>query len=147
MTVPLKQKNLFTGRWRTVKLPEPLEAQVQKAVVAHLQLRCRPDVVWWHTPNGGYRFKITAALLKALGVIPGVPDLIFICPQLVSVVSIAEVQTMSRVLGLELKTRKGKLTSHQNAFAARMRRAGAAYETANNIDDAIAILEQYGIMR
>src|SRR6516165_5059622 len=98
MTVPLKQKDMFTGRWRKVRLPEPLEDQIQKTLVKHLQLRCRPDVVWWHTPNGGYRFKITAALLKALGVIPGVPDLIFFWPQLVSVVSIAEVQTMSRVL-------------------------------------------------
>jgi hypothetical protein len=147
MTVPLKQKDLFTRRWRKVPVREPLEDQIQKALIKHLQLRCRPDVIYWHTPNGGLRFKITAALLKATGVIPGVPDLIFIWPQLVSVVSIAEVQTMPRVLGLELKSRKGKLTSHQNAFAARMRRAGAAYETANNIDDALAILEQYGIIR
>jgi hypothetical protein len=146
MTLVLKQRDLFTSRWRKVLERDPLEDEIQQTLIKHLQLRCRPDVIYFHVPNGGYRHKYTGALLKALGVIPGVPDLMFVWPQLVSVAGLPHVQIMPRVLGLELKTRTGKLTAAQIAFAARMRRAGAIYETANTIDDALAILKQYGIL-
>lgn len=34
-----------------------------------------PSVMIWHIPNGGHRHPAVAAKMKALGVVPGVPDL------------------------------------------------------------------------
>jgi hypothetical protein len=40
------------------------EAAIQRAVVDHLRLRARPDVLWLHCPNGEHRNPITGAKLK-----------------------------------------------------------------------------------
>lgn len=37
--------------------------------------RTHPDVLIFHIPNGGYRRPSEAARLKAMGVVPGIPDL------------------------------------------------------------------------
>lgn len=34
--------------------------------------------IWWHTPNEGKRHQITACIMKAMGMLAGVPDFIFI---------------------------------------------------------------------
>ena len=54
----------------------PSENSEQKALVAWLG-REFPDLPYYAVPNGGWRNIITAALLKLLGVKPGVPDLCF----------------------------------------------------------------------
>ena len=40
--------------------------------------------LWWHTPNGGRRWKLEAKRFKAMGVKPGVPDILiferWFCP-------------------------------------------------------------------
>src|SRR5215468_9411061 len=45
---------------------QPSEAQVHDAVVAHLRLRAKPDVLWLHVPNGGARDAKTGAILKRM---------------------------------------------------------------------------------
>ena len=49
---------------------------IQRAVCQHLRTRGSPGLVWWHTPNGGKRRTIEAAIMKGLGVRAGVSDLI-----------------------------------------------------------------------
>lgn len=39
-----------------------------------------PGLLWWHTPNGGYRHIAVAKLLKSMGTKAGVPDLACIVP-------------------------------------------------------------------
>jgi hypothetical protein len=51
------------------------EQIIHKAVAAHLRTRGARGAVWWHTPNGEYRSKPTAAILAGLGVRPGVADI------------------------------------------------------------------------
>lgn len=52
------------------------EQVIQRAVCQHLRQRSANGVVWWHTPNGGRRSPIEAAIFKGLGVCAGVSDLI-----------------------------------------------------------------------
>jgi hypothetical protein len=47
------------------------EQNIQRAVCQHLRTRGCPGLAWWHTPNGGRRNRIEAALFAGLGVRPG----------------------------------------------------------------------------
>jgi len=64
-----------------MKFPGPTEHQIQAAFVqwCHLAEPKYPGLrLGFAVPNGGRRNKITASLLKAEGVRPGVPD--WMCP-------------------------------------------------------------------
>lgn len=52
----------------------PLEDVEQITFVNEFRKSC-PDVLMWHTPNGGFRHAATAARMKQLGQLAGVPDL------------------------------------------------------------------------
>ena len=140
IAVPLKQRDLFTKRWSAVRGRDPLEEQIQAALVAHLHLRCRPGVIWFHVPNGGYRYKTTGAWLKAMGVRAGVADLIFIWSDAI------DMRKITRVLCLELKARGKKQRPEQQQFQTECGVVGAIYEVADSIDTALAIVKQYGII-
>jgi hypothetical protein len=51
---------------------------VQRTVCQHLRIRGARGLLWWHTPNGGKRRPIEAAIMKSLGVRAGVADLILV---------------------------------------------------------------------
>ena len=89
------------------------------------------DVLAFHPANGGRRGKAEAGRFKALGVVAGIPDVVVIAA--------------SRVYGLELKTRTGRVSERQKVIAERWRRAGGAYAVARSIDEARAILAAWGI--
>ena len=52
------------------------ESQLQAAVVEHLRLRAKPDVLWLHPANGGTRDIREAARFKRMGVLAGASDLL-----------------------------------------------------------------------
>jgi hypothetical protein len=52
------------------------EQVIQRAVVAHLQTRGVPGVVFLHPANGGYRSATEGSILKGLGVVAGAPDVL-----------------------------------------------------------------------
>jgi hypothetical protein len=54
------------------------EQQIQRAVFEHLAIRGAPAVFAFHPANGGWRTRVEAAILKAMGVRAGVPDVIAI---------------------------------------------------------------------
>jgi hypothetical protein len=113
--------------------PQQPEAAIQRAVIAHLRQRPAPGVFAFAVPNGGYRKPIEAAILKGLGVIAGVPDIIAIHE--------------GRVYCLELKAEGGRPSANQLAAIAAMERAGAYCAIAEGLDRAIACLEGWGILR
>jgi len=78
------------------------ERGLHKLCVQWLEL-ARPDILYWHPANGEVRSKRTAALLKAMGVKAGAPDLMFVLPD-------------GRFAGIELKAAKRKPTEEQLAF-------------------------------
>ena len=108
------------------------EAQIQKAVLAHLKARGAKDMVYWHTPNGGKRNVIEAVRFKAMGVRPGVSDLIFL--------------RNGEAFALELKAADGRPTENQLKFLSDFRNAGGHAVCAEGLNEAIAILETWKLL-
>jgi hypothetical protein len=112
--------------------PRP-EAAIQRAVFQHLRARGAPGVFAFHCPNGGYRKPVEAAILKGLGVVAGVPDVIAI--------------HNGRVFALELKAEGGRATPKQLDVLAAMEAAGAFTCIAEGLDRALACLEGWQLLR
>lgn len=130
--VHLKQRDLFTRRWRNVEQIDPSETGLQIALVARLHKGLRTQgVIWFHVPNGEHRDKRTAAKLKAMGVLPGVADLVF--------------DWNGRMLYLELKRVGGVMSASQKEFKERAERAGRLYAVAYSVDEAVGILRGFGM--
>ena len=47
-------------------------------MIQHLTWRARPGAFFFHVPLGGYRTCVEGAILKAIGTVAGVPDIICI---------------------------------------------------------------------
>jgi hypothetical protein len=152
MTTAPKQRDLLTGRWRMVAEFEPSELQLQISLVEWCRWRLRPDVIFWHTPNGEARDKRTAAKLKAMGVLPGVADLQFmwreqVLADLAPSAILTDERFRLRVLFLELKRKGGKQTETQDDFERAVSSTGAHYRCIDSIDDAMAVIERYGLTK
>ena len=110
------------------------ESVIQAAVFDHLRIRGVPGILAWHTPNGGYRSKIEARIFSGLGVMPGLPD-VFILKN-------------GCLHGLELKSPGGgRLTAAQIECHARLEAAGCKVAVAVGIDEALAQLETWNLVR
>jgi len=109
------------------------ETALQCTIVQHLQARGMPGLVFFHCPNGGYRTKAEAGILKAMGVRPGVSDLILL--------------HQNKTFALELKAQGGRATEEQMAFLSDADRAGAFTALATGVDAALATLEAWGVIR
>jgi VRR-NUC domain len=109
------------------------EAADQRAVIEHLAWRARPGVFAFHCPNGGWRSRVEGAILKAIGTVAGVPDIICIFE--------------GRCYALELKAERGRLTDVQRITHERLREAGAEVAVAHGVDEALARLEQWRLLR
>lgn len=118
---------------RKPALPRMSEDTIQKTLARHLRLRARHGVVWFHCPNGGARSARTGALLKAMGVLPGVADMIYLLPG-------------ARVVFHELKATDGEIEPSQAQFAADVRRLGFEHFVSFGLDDALAVAERVGVL-
>ena len=110
------------------------EQEIQKAVFAHLRQRGAQERV--RVSSGKRRLSHGLSrrrFFKAMGVVPGTPDVICIKD--------------GQVFGLELKAEGGKLSEAQRATIEAMRVAGAVVEVATGIDQALAALEGWGLLR
>jgi len=135
--IPFKQRDLFTRRWRNVRISAPKEHELQIQIVQVLQLVLRQNVVCFHCPNGELRNKAAAAKLRAMGVKRGVSDLAFFW---------ADPAKRFRALFLEIKRPGGKLTTEQAAFGLMMRTLGADFDVAYSIDEAIEAVGTRGLI-
>jgi hypothetical protein len=109
------------------------EQQIQKSVLSHLAWCAMPGVWWCHYPAGGWRSAIEAAILRGLGVIAGVPDILIV--------------HRGQLYALELKIAAGRLTAIQADTQAAMVRAGAIVATAHGVDEALGQLVMWGLIR
>lgn len=91
-----------------------------------------PDLLWWHTPNGGTRKIGEARKLKDMGVLAGVPDMTFILPG-------------GLVAFIELKAPKGRLEPSQKAFAEAAIKAGAAWAVCRSLEEVEATLRSWNV--
>lgn len=108
------------------------EAQVQRAVIDHLQRRGVKKLYWFHVPNGGRRGRIEGANFKRLGVKAGVPDLMLIHG--------------GRTYALELKREKGRASGKQLLAHLSLQEAGAIVATAYGLDEAVRQLEAWKLV-
>lgn len=107
------------------------EETIQRHVVARLRIA---RAVFCHVPNGSKATPQYRAKLKALGLEPGVPDLlIFSAP-------------IGRPCALELKTSTGRLSPHQRHWLAQLERLGWHAEVAYGLDEAYAQLITWGVL-
>jgi hypothetical protein len=109
------------------------EQQIQRAVFQHLALRGASTMFAFHPANGGWRSSVEAAILKGVGVKAGVPDIIAIKD--------------ARCYALELKASGGRLTPVQRDAHAALIAAGATVEVAYGLDNALAQMEAWGLVR
>jgi len=109
------------------------EQEIQRAVFDHIRSRGVPGLFAFHPPNGGYRRPIEASIMNGLGVVAGVPDVILL--------------HKGRFYGLELKARGGKSTPKQLEAVAKIGAAGGFACIAEGLDRALAVLEQWGLLR
>src|SRR5262245_58404644 len=109
------------------------EQQIQRAVFEHFRMRAAPGVIAWHTPNGGWRSKAEASILAGLGVRSGMPDVFAL--------------RNGRLFALELKPDGGRLTESQEQTLIALRAAGAEATHTHGLDQALAKLEQGGLLR
>jgi len=147
MTPREQQRDLFTRRWRGVRgeaTPDK-EVQMQIQLMNLLKWCLRPDVIKLHIPNGELRDKRSAAKLKAMGVLPGASDLLFLWKKYWE--DSEGSHTAPGILFLELKLPGKTATEEQIAFGLAVRLAGADYAVARSIEQALAELRTRGLLR
>ncbi len=91
-----------------------------------------PDIEVIHIPNGGYRRKIEAALLKGMGVKAGVADLLLLWKP-------------GRCGFIELKSdrRRCRISAEQQAFGIRMWERAIPYAVCTSIDGVSSVLKSW----
>ncbi len=113
------------------------EQLLQKAVVAHLRQRGVPGVVFLHPNNNiaarGRKAAILGGIAKGMGVRAGASDLLL--------------WHDGKSFALELKAPGNRPTEAQLEFIADMERAGAFTCVAEGLDRALAVLEQWQLLR
>jgi hypothetical protein len=122
-------KQAFRRPPRRRQQPERL---IHQALAHHLELRLPRDAFWWHPATGGKRSALTGSLMKSLGSKPGLPDMM--------------VLMNTRLYGLELKAPGGRLSDVQKECHARLREAGAIIGVATGIDEALGLLNTWGVL-
>jgi hypothetical protein len=114
--------------------PAATEREIHRAIFAHFRIRGAPQTILFHPRNEGRDQRGRARAINAgMGVLPGLPDL----------VGVRE----GRTYALELKSASGKLSPAQQQTLDRMQQAGAVVGVAYGLDEALAWLEQRGILR
>jgi hypothetical protein len=109
------------------------EDAIRRAVFQHLAARSTRGVFAFHLPNGGWRSPIEAAVLRGLGIVPGIPDLIL--------------KQGGETFALEIKAPGGRLSSAQRETHDRLRAAGATVAAAVGLDEALTILQGWELVR
>lgn len=118
------------SRSRAIRRPEDA---IQRAVFQHIRARGVPGLVAWHTPNGGKRKPIEAAIFKSMGVRAGVADIIAV--------------HQGKIFALELKAEGGRPSESQLEFLADIEKQGAFTAMPRGLDAALATLEAWGLLR
>ena len=108
------------------------ERDIQRAIVQHLRARQRPEVLWFHVHNQP-RNAIHGSLLKSLGSMAGVSDILLF--------------TAKEKFALELKAPGGRPTVEQLEFQDWWRSLNGHAVVAEGLDEALACLKLWGLLR
>lgn len=109
------------------------EQQLQQAVYKYIRYAA-PQVLCFHVPNGiragGKNPHVTMGIMKSMGVMPGVADLLLFWG--------------GRFAAIELKAGKGQQTDTQKLFMSEWIFRGGQYAICRSIDDVQSVLKQWG---
>lgn len=114
------------------------EAALHRAVVQHLERRAKPGVLWFHVPNGGKRDARAGAMMKRLGLRPGVADILLFR---------AGQNGFVDAFALELKAARGRPTETQLQFGHDWEAVNGFYCLAYGLNEALAALEAWEVIR
>ena len=119
-----------------MKIPVPTEDHEQRVFILWLQ---QLGIMYFAVPNGGLRNKRTAARLKLLGAIPGIPDIVIVdSPPLSSNIRVVSV-------AVEMKRREGgELSRAQKEIHEAMRKRGWIIIVGYGAKDAMDKMRQLG---
>lgn len=115
-----------------------LEQITHEAIVGHLRLRQRPDVIYWHSSNGERRDKRAAARLKRMGVRPGVSDITGLIPL---------DARPPLFFAIEVKSATGRLSKPQREFIDSVNALGGVAAVVSSVDEGVRLLEEWGALK
>lgn len=107
------------------------ERDLQVAVLGYLANALPSDAVVWATPNGQKRSGYERREFIALGGVAGIPDLF--------------VLYRGMLIGLELKSKRGRLKASQEVMGQRLRQAGARWAVCRSVEAVEWALDCSGI--
>lgn len=115
---------------------EPTEHALQVRVLEIINIgKAHPDIFAFAIPNAARRSFQMAMKMKAEGLMAGVADICIMLPE-------------AKSAWLELKKRKGgRQSEHQKGFEARCQRLNHPYALARTLDEAVAALHRWGVLR
>jgi rhodanese-related sulfurtransferase len=122
------------ARIKAARILRTPEQPIHEGIVQLLKFCAAPKVIWYAVPNGGYRSKRTAAMLKAQGVRAGVADIALVLPG-------------GQSAFVEVKAPHGRQSPEQREFEAAVSLAGARYAIVRSIDEARAVLASWGALK
>jgi hypothetical protein len=109
------------------------EQTAQRALFQHIRARGVAGLVAIHVPNGGFRSRVEAKIFAGLGVTAGAPDILL--------------WHGGKAFALEIKSETGKLSKDQAAMLERLAKAGVTTAVCYGIDNAVATLEVWRLLR
>jgi hypothetical protein len=98
------------------------ETALHMSVWRYLRYALPPECRAFHPANGGHRTKAAGGQLKAMGVVPGVPDFILILPN-------------AQVAGIELKVGSNDLTDEQLEWRDWMVGRGCGFAVCRSLEE------------
>lgn len=116
------------------KVNGPSEHNIQAQLITELDYKMRREIVRLAIPNGGMRHPLVGKMLKAEGLLPGSPDLVF-------------AMTDGKTLWLEMKKQGGRLSDEQLGLHHKLKQLGHTIEVAYSVDEALMICARHGVLR
>lgn len=134
------------------------EERLHRDLVAHLRARLPKPWLVLHVPNGGGRSKAEAGILKAMGVLAGMPDLLVIGPLPPGAVQFwSDATSAAAVFAIEVKAppkalksgavskAKPSVSPAQQAVIADLGACGVPTIIARDLDETLRTLERMGV--
>ena len=120
------------------------EEGLQRALVAFLRATLPRPWIVFHCPNGGGRSRAEGGILKAMGTLPGVPDLFVIGK---NTFLGSQDSPMPAVIGIELKSpdKTCRLSNAQRDVINTLALCGIPTIVTNDFDEAVAALKKLGV--
>lgn len=108
------------------------EETLHRAVATYLAVALPSRALWWSTANQrGTRSRWEMGLLKALGVRPGIPDILVYFDGL--------------LIGIELKAAKGRISEAQAVVSDLIVDNGGLWRCCRSVEDVEAALRNAGV--